>query len=216
MTVTGVSSSSARSDPRLAKAMSNPLRLRLLYHLNQEVAGPKELAEKLDAPLDVVSYHVRVLRDLGCIELVRTEKRRGATAHFYRATTRAFIDDASSAELDADAREAITSTILTESFRLAFEATAAGTFDSRSDRHVGVTNLTLTVDGWSEVNTRLVGLVERALELQADALAPEAAGEEKVYSDLVLAHFPAPRTPSSRCRSPPRQPRRSWSPSRRR
>ena len=175
--------------------MSNPLRLRLLYHLNQEVAGPKELAEKLDAPLDVVSYHVRVLRDLGCIELVRTEKRRGATAHFYRATTRAFVGDDASSELDADARAAITSTILTECFRFAFEATAAGTFDSRTDRHVGVTNLTLTVDGWREGNTRLAELVERALELQAEAVAPGADGEEKVFSDLVLAHFPAPRAP---------------------
>ena len=182
---------SIRSDPRLAKAMSSPVRIRILGMLNEAVLSPKQVAERLGEPLENVSYHVRLLRDLGCIELVRTEKRRGATAHFYRATTRAFIDSDVSAGLDAEARSAMTSTILQESFRLAYTAAARGTFDSRTDRHLSMTNLTLTDAGWAELNVLLDELLESALRLHAEALSPEAADEDKVRADLVLAHFPA-------------------------
>jgi len=182
---------SIRNDARLAKAMSSPVRIRILGMLNEAVLSPKQVAERLGEPLENVSYHVRLLRDLGCIELVRTEKRRGATAHFYRATTRAFIDSTASSDLDLEARAAITSTILQESFRLAYTAAARGTFDSRTDRHLSMTNLTLTEAGWRELNAVLDEVVETALRLQAEALSPEAADEDKVRTDLVLAHFPA-------------------------
>ncbi len=33
-----------------------------------------------------LAYHIRVLRQLGFIELVETRQRRGALEHFYRAT----------------------------------------------------------------------------------------------------------------------------------
>ncbi len=75
-------------DSRLAKALAHPLRVQLLAALNQGVASPNELAKKLDEPLTNVSYHVRMLHDLGCIELVDTEPRRGALEHFYRPILR--------------------------------------------------------------------------------------------------------------------------------
>lgn len=48
------------------------------------VRSPKDLAEALDVPLGVASYHVRMLRDRGLIDEARTEPRRGALQHFYR------------------------------------------------------------------------------------------------------------------------------------
>jgi hypothetical protein len=47
----------------------------------------------LDVGLEHVGYHVRVLRELGCIELVRTARRRGAIEHFYRAVERPYLTD---------------------------------------------------------------------------------------------------------------------------
>src|SRR5215213_7721310 len=71
---------------RIAKALAHPLRARILQRLGERVASPNDLAAELGAPLGVVSYHVRKLRDYDCLELVRTEPRRGALQHFYRAT----------------------------------------------------------------------------------------------------------------------------------
>jgi DNA-binding transcriptional ArsR family regulator len=63
----------------------HPIRVRALVLFEFE-STPVALAEALDAPLGVVSYHVRMLRDYGLVELTRTEPRRGALAHFYRRT----------------------------------------------------------------------------------------------------------------------------------
>ena len=79
---------------RMAKALSHPLRSLILSRLNEKVASPSELAEELDAPLGTVSYHVRTLLNLDCIELVSTRPRRGAVEHHYRAIQRAWGDDA--------------------------------------------------------------------------------------------------------------------------
>ena len=75
------------------KRLAHPLRARILQRLGERVASPGDLAVELGAPLGVVSYHVRMLRDYDCVELVRTEPRRGALQHFYRATARPNLDE---------------------------------------------------------------------------------------------------------------------------
>lgn len=72
-------------DPRLAKALSNDIRARALDLLAEEAKSPKAIAAELGLDVRGVAYHVRVLRKLGCIELVETRPRRGAVEHVYRA-----------------------------------------------------------------------------------------------------------------------------------
>jgi DNA-binding CsgD family transcriptional regulator len=71
-------------DQRLAKALSSPLRARALALIAEGIASPKAIAVELDLDVRGVAYHVRVLRKLGCIELVETQQRRGAIEHIYR------------------------------------------------------------------------------------------------------------------------------------
>jgi DNA-binding transcriptional ArsR family regulator len=73
-------------DPRLAKALSNPLRADALALIGQGANSPKLIAAKLGIDLRTVAYHVRVLRGLDCIELIETRPKRGATEHVYRLT----------------------------------------------------------------------------------------------------------------------------------
>src|SRR4029079_9709992 len=81
-------------DEALLKAISHPLRHRLLGLLDDRTASANELARELGLPLGRVSYHIRLLADLGVIELVRTEPRRGALEHFYRAVTTVWSSEA--------------------------------------------------------------------------------------------------------------------------
>ena len=74
----------ASLDQRMATALSNPLRARALDLIATGVASPKRIAEELDLDVRTIAYHVRVLRKLGCIELVETLPRRGAVEHVYR------------------------------------------------------------------------------------------------------------------------------------
>src|SRR2546423_15596050 len=93
------------SEARIAKALAHPLRARILQRLGERVASPGDLALELGAPLGVVSYHVRMLRDYDCVELVRTEPRRGALQHFYRATARPALDEGQFKTLPASLRK---------------------------------------------------------------------------------------------------------------
>jgi DNA-binding transcriptional ArsR family regulator len=80
-------------DQRLAKALSNSLRARALNLIAEGVASPKAIAAALGLDVRTVAYHVRVLRELGCIELTDTQQRRGAVEHIYRVTEQALEKD---------------------------------------------------------------------------------------------------------------------------
>jgi hypothetical protein len=64
---------------------SHPIRIRAIVLMEFE-RGPRELADIIGAPLGVVSYHVRMLRQYGLVTLSRTEPARGALAHYYVRT----------------------------------------------------------------------------------------------------------------------------------
>jgi DNA-binding transcriptional ArsR family regulator len=95
----------ATLDVRLHKALSHPLRQQLLAAMDGRVASPNQLATELGLPLPNVAYHVKILLQNGVVELVRTEPRRGATEHFYRAAathvsvTSLALDDAAYEQL---------------------------------------------------------------------------------------------------------------------
>src|SRR5690349_22221996 len=75
----------------LFEGLAHPLRrrvLRLMMGQRREMT-PRALAERLEEPLSVVSYHVRVLEQCDAVRLTRTERVRGATQHFYRCTLKA-------------------------------------------------------------------------------------------------------------------------------
>ena len=76
-------------DPQLAKALSNPLRAEALALIGEGIDSPKQIAEKLDLDIRNVAYHVRVLRNLGCIELAEARPRRGTVEHVYRLAEQA-------------------------------------------------------------------------------------------------------------------------------
>jgi DNA-binding transcriptional ArsR family regulator len=71
-------------DHKLAKALSSPLRAEALGLIAEGVNSPKLIAEKLGLDVRNVAYHVRVLRNLDCIELTETRPRRGTVEHIYR------------------------------------------------------------------------------------------------------------------------------------
>lgn len=72
-------------DQRLVRALAHPLRVQILEILSERVASPNDLSEELGVELTHVAYHTRTLDRCGCLDLVDTAKRRGATEHFYKA-----------------------------------------------------------------------------------------------------------------------------------
>src|SRR3954453_3570356 len=119
----------AELDEGLLKAISHPLRHRLLSMLDGRTASPNELARELGMPLGRGSYHIRLLADLGAIELVDTQPRRGALEHFYRAVTTAWFGEGDWAQLPRTARRGILGHNLQQIFDWVSVAAESGGFE---------------------------------------------------------------------------------------
>jgi len=93
-------------DPRYVKAMSHPVRVRILALLQERAASPVELARWLDATVGTVAYHVRTLRALGLIELVAETRVRGGLVHHYRARVGPLVSPKAWADASPVAKQA--------------------------------------------------------------------------------------------------------------
>ena len=180
-------------DSRLAKALAHPLRVQLLAALNEGVASPNELAKRLDEPLTNVSYHVRMLHDLGTIELVETEPRRGALEHYYRAVVRPFFGDRDGKKLPKNARGSISDAVLQLVWDDAAEAIKAGLFDERDNRHLSRSVLAVDEQGWDELNDLISETLDRAMQIQADSASRASKDDGDTFSvNLVMMTHPTP------------------------
>jgi DNA-binding transcriptional ArsR family regulator len=178
---------------QLAKALAHPLRVRILSSLHKGISSPNQLAQELGEPLGNVSYHVKTLLEYDCVELVKTEPRRGAVEHFYRATERAFFSDADWAKIPASARKGINGVVLESIGQDATAAMVAGKIDARTDSHVSHTPLLLDEQAWGEVTSLLAETLNRAIEIQegaADRLANSKG--DPVPTTLAILHFEKP------------------------
>src|SRR3954467_6298926 len=191
---TGLSTSSDRppgetSEARIAKALAHPLRARILQRLRGGGASPGDLAVELGAPLGVVSYHVRMLRDYECVELVRTEPRRGALQHFYRATARPRLDGEQWRALPAGLRRELAGETVAQVIDGLGEAAAAGRLD---DPEMIVTRTPLELDerGWRKLNRLLARTHEQALAIASESSARRTEERAGGFpTELAVLHF---------------------------
>ena len=178
-------------DERLVKALTHPLRWQILEVLNRGVSSPREIAEELGAKLGDVGYHVRRLHELGVIELVRTEQRRGAIKHFYKANSRAMLDNDHWARLPKSARRQLTGQTLDAIWSHVRRAIKQSGFD-RDDVHVSFTTFDLDDQGYADMVALVDATLERALEIQAEVMGRRAEGDDdgsSVKTELVQLHF---------------------------
>jgi len=180
-------------DPRLAKALSHPMRTRILAILNERVASPNEISELIDERLPNVSYHVRALLDLGCIELVSTAQRRGAIEHYYRAIVRPFFTDRDWKKLPQSGRQAVSDVALQMIWSDVSEAIKSGTFEARPDRHLSRSVLDLDEAGWNELHDLLESTLAETEKIQArSAERMKKSGDDAVSTRVVMMHFESP------------------------
>jgi len=177
---------------QVAKALAHPLRVKILSSLHKGISSPNQLAQELGEPLGNVSYHVKTLLEYDCVELVKTEPRRGAVEHFYRATERAFLSDSDWGKIPASARKGISGSILESIGQSATEAMAKGTIAARKDSHLSDTPLLLDEKGWKELNKVLADAVKRAGQIQKEASGRLEDKSDGISTKLAIMHFELP------------------------
>jgi DNA-binding transcriptional ArsR family regulator len=181
------------TDPRVVKAYSHPLRIRILRLLEDRVASATEISKELDVPLSNASYHVRKLLELGLIELVGRVQRRGVIEHRYAARYHPTLSDEEFGALPPMVKQ----TYLRElaDFGWAHVAAAAedGGFD-RSDTHFTRVHGRLDDDGWKLVAAELKTALERIGIIFRDTKKrlAEEPDTPAIDATVMLLHFAGP------------------------
>lgn len=177
-------------DQRLVKALAHPLRVEILTILNERMASPNELSKELEEGLSQVSYHVKVLKDFECIEMVKTEPRRGAVEHYYRATERAFLTDRDWQKLPDSVKPGVSASVVELFMGEVVAALAQGTFDAREDRHLSWTPGVVDEQGWNESVDLVNETLERVIAIHAGSAKRLAkSGDEGIPAIAVLLNF---------------------------
>lgn len=177
-------------DQKLVKALAHPLRVEILMILNERMASPNELSKELDEGLSQVSYHVKVLKDFDCIEMVKTEPRRGAVEHYYRATSRAFLEDRDWQHLPDSIKPGVTASVFRSMMDDVVSAIQGGSFNARDDVHMSWTPGVVDQQGWEESVELVNDALAQILKIHAASAKRLAkSGEEGIPATAVLMNF---------------------------
>lgn len=155
-------------DPRYVKAMSHPLRVRILAMLEERKASPNELSGWLKARLGTVSYHVRTLEQLGLIELVDETRVRGAVEHHYRAKARPTVTSEEWAAASPVVKQSTVASSLQVLSSYAQISAGSGGFD-RSDAQLRRSLIHLDARGFAQLSKACTRLLEQAERIEASS-----------------------------------------------
>jgi len=163
-------------DPRFVKALDHVLRQHILLAAVAGEVSPKELSRALDEGLSQISYHVKVLRDDcdGMIEETRTEPRRGAVEHYYRASAKTLFPAKAWRRLKKGLRAVVGAGQASDLFNDLAEALKAGKLQGAHDH---ITRTPLVLDAEGERNVKAIA--ERATKEVEDEQRATAKRMEK-------------------------------------
>lgn len=159
--------------------------------LDEEAASPAVLGPKLGVPVSRVAYHVRLLNELGLIELVSTRQRRGAVEHFYKTCQHPRFTDEAWGNLDLVSKQRVLTGLLESAHEYAMRSAAAGGFDE-SDAHFTTTRMKLDGEGWRQIAELAKLWLEEVAAVEADAAARIAEDPHTaIDAGLVIQFFKA-------------------------
>jgi DNA-binding transcriptional ArsR family regulator len=178
-------------DRRLTKALAHPTRVHILNILNEGPSSPSKIVKRLDnVSLNLASHHIKVLRELGCVELVSEVAHGGRTEHIYRAIEGQLFTAEQWESIPSHERPPITGSILRMISEDVGKSFASGKFDELPDNHLSRSPLDVDREGWGEI----VAILERALEevQEVNARSAERAllsGEDLMKIRVVMMQF---------------------------
>lgn len=180
---------------QLGKALAHPLRVRILMTLNTppRVMSPNDFAEETGVALGNASYHFRQLTGFGCIELVNTKQRRGATEHFYAPVRRAMAWTREWDALGPVVKQNLAATALRGVVEAVGNAVDSGTFEARADSHLSYDTMRVDDRGWEEVTEVMNGALARLMEIGAECSERGASGSKLSSISFAMTAFEAPR-----------------------
>lgn len=159
---------------RVAHSVNHPVRLDVLSILFERIASPNEMANQLRVALGTVSFHVTELARDGVIELVKTEQRRGAIEHYYRACVRPEVPAEEWKSLPIAARREIARLALQAIIADSLASLRQGKLAADDDMYVAWIPMALDEAGREKVTELQAEILERLEEIKAEHEVPQA------------------------------------------
>ncbi|HEU4976125.1 MAG TPA: winged helix-turn-helix domain-containing protein [Baekduia sp.] len=180
----------AIDDPRYVKAMSHPVRVRIMAMLSERKASPNELSQWLGTTLGATAYHVRTLHKLGLIELVDETRVRGAVEHHYKAKARPKVTEENWSKASPVAKQAAVSSQLKMLEDHTQASAAAGGFD-RADALLERRTAKVDERGWKALTAEAQKFLDRIAKIEADAAKrlAKADADGAIEAGVVLLGF---------------------------
>jgi DNA-binding transcriptional ArsR family regulator len=179
----------------MLKAISHEIRIDILRICSERVTSPTEFSKETGRSLNQISYHFKSLWEEGVLVLVRTEPRRGAVEHYYRASVPAMLDEGAWAKMPKKSRLVVYRTILQALFAESAAAEAEGSFNA-DDAHLSWVPFVVDRKGRLELNKLLAEFLERIEEIKAGSAERLAKsgneGEEVVAAMMGFKRAPQP------------------------
>jgi DNA-binding transcriptional ArsR family regulator len=161
-------------DPQaIAKALAHPTRVMILMKMNtpKRTLSPSKFRDETGELLGTVSYHFKVLDELGLIELIEKKPVRGATEHIYAPVKRAMAWTKMYASLTPAVKQNFAATALVGAVQSVGTAIDAGTFDARPDSHLSFDTLRVDMPGWERIMKTMAGALLTLLQVEGEVTA---------------------------------------------
>jgi len=177
-------------DPGLIKALAHPTRGHILSILTFDgPSSPSKISKRLDGVgLKLTCHHIKVLQDLGCVELAETVPHGGRTERIYRATKRFHIGAAKWAKVEELSRQPITVGILRMISEELNSSLATGKFDERLDNHLSRIPIGVDDQGWNEIVLILLRTMEEVIGV-GERCAERVAEDQLTQIRVVIMQF---------------------------
>jgi DNA-binding transcriptional ArsR family regulator len=181
-------------DRRFVKALSHPVRVRILIELDRGPMSPTEYVDQFGGNLENVSYHFRTLLECDCIKKVEARRVRGVVETFYENTQKALFSEEQFSALPNSVRSGFSATILTTFMDAASEALVTNKLDSHDSRHLTWQRLSLDEEGFARVMSRLDQVYDWLLiEQMAAGVRMKRSGEAPVNTIVAMFGFECPQ-----------------------
>jgi predicted ArsR family transcriptional regulator len=180
----------------LHKALRDPTRAWVLAQLNDAPAAAVDLAERSGIRRNLISYHIKMLVQYECAELMDTIPVRGSEKKIFRGTVPVLVMPEEWAKMDRGSRNGWSIKILSETFERAQKALACGTFDKRLDRIAANYKPRLDEEGWAEAFGILAEVHEKfeRLEEISKARHPDYMDRTPCTFSMLLYESPPGQT----------------------
>jgi DNA-binding transcriptional ArsR family regulator len=167
------------------KALANSMRVQILTILNERANSTTGLARELGVEPGEIAYDVEVLRDMGLIEVVGEKKRRGAMEVFYKAISRAHLDELEWPTVPGPVKGGLRASLLQTIMADAIAAIDEDAYDSVEGAHMSWTPLIVDGPGWEELVEILRVALEGVLKASKSSAERLIANDEEGTSCTV-------------------------------